>query len=396
MKPFSFGSETPFILPESAEAAETRMTTARTVPKFTADSTGKVSVAFETKEPRIDWIETVGPEGERIRVKTADGKIIPGTAMPIKEEPRRESFTDTYGNVWSRGLLPSGKPDPSDPGRLDVRARQEYVQGEDAQKRPILIAKPNPEPVNPWGGAAKAPGAMPSQKPTGAGVVQLGSAPGDVPMTDEQRRARRNLRGELPPAGMTQNEAESKGYKLQTGAQIETEGAINVTKNVLKDLQGLAFGEGGIWTDIPDTWAGRVAYAAKLKKAEIEQKGVGQKVKLYQDNLGAFGGGFARTVMQEKGVLTEPDLRRVMKAFPVVYPVPDSRDIATRKMGAVANAIDALQGIQYGDNKSANGILGKLEAEVSAIEKGGLGPVNGAIPSKGSTVGKYEIRPVRP
>lgn len=206
-----------------------------------------------------------------------------------------------------------------------------------------------------------------------------------VKMVDLSRL--RDSKGAMYPPGTTWREVKADGGRLLTNVQAGNEETNKVSKPVLDLVNRALFGEGGV-----DNMDG-VSLFPKESELENIRQGASNwwdsitnqnpRIVLYESQKESAMAGFARQ-RGEVGTLTEGDIARIAKGWPVLYPFPDSDKVARAKMRAQKAYMDARTRKIPASEAEANAIA---DAVLEGID---LGAGSSNVPRSGSGRRKWK------
>lgn len=323
-----------------------------------------------------------GPNGPVTLQTTKQGIPIPGSEIEEWVEPKFVRIPDKAGNEWQYKMRPDGTPDPS--------------------YQPIMVSQAPLQRVDvdtPGGGQATKFINPRAGGKSGGGIANKGAGGGlktkldlqDRPMDETTARMYRMPDGSMPTPGATPKDILAAGGRMISAQDAEMEGAVGTTTELVNELEKYALGEGGIFIGVKSGLMDRVGKAAESKMGQLTQSpGKGEKVALYESYKASFAGAMARTVMFERGVLTQPDIERAMRALPIIFPVPDTEEVAKTKFAAIKKFMGKLSRATKRDDVIAG--LAELEKAVGGSGKKSLGKPAEAVKKKS----KFEIISVEP
>lgn len=138
------------------------------------------------------------------------------------------------------------------------------------------------------------------------------------------------LPGNKPaPLGMTFRQAQAAGATVVSTADKATMQQAESAMAILDELEALAVGPDGIFTNIDSGAANRGAAALDFAMEAITQDD--PRVARFKDLSHGTVAAFVK-MMGEKGALAEGDVSRALGLLPRIFPIPDTGEVAEDKI----------------------------------------------------------------
>lgn len=203
------------------------------------------------------------------------------------------------------------------------------------------IARLTQEPETPFGGlfAGVPEGFEPvgfDIGPSGKPTLKFKRSELDKPLSPAELKSLRTAEGEKLPVGTTGREAEAAGARSVSAAEEAIELGQRGAQAVLGRLDELVnevFPEGEFFE--------RARAAPGLAATFVTQDD--PNVALYESLRKGTLAPIIRA-MGEKGALAEGDVQRAIELLPKLFPVPDSKEVAKRKLGQIREILSKVKG----------------------------------------------------
>jgi len=152
--------------------------------------------------------------------------------------------------------------------------------------------------------------------------------------------------GEPPPIGMTQEQALKEGYKVVSQSVEKQDVKLRSAEAVVGRIQSLAI---KIWggkdkkgkpisgvIDVEGGWD-RITQAPKVWFEVLKQQ---PDISIFESSKKGFASLMMKALGEER--VTDQDVERGYNLLPKVYPIPDRREVAERKLGQLFELFDEI------------------------------------------------------
>jgi hypothetical protein len=171
--------------------------------------------------------------------------------------------------------------------------------------------------------------------------------------------------GSTPPIGTTFKEAREMGAQVQSSAEQQRATQTQSAMGILDELQGLALGPNGAFTNIEPGLINRAGAALTHMVDMVTQER--PEVSRYEDLSRSALAPFIKS-LGESGALAEGDVQRALGLLPRVWPLPDTADVAAQKFEALKKILDT--GIRkYNEKQGTAGEIPPLPAGFTLDEE---------------------------
>lgn len=143
--------------------------------------------------------------------------------------------------------------------------------------------------------------------------------------------------GSTPPIGTTPSQARALGAKVVSSAEQQKAQQGDAALGILGQLRDLAIGESGVFNDVKPGLANRAAGALGAGIGLLTQDD--PRVSRYQDMSQATLAPFIK-FLGETGSLAKDDVARAIGLLPRLFPLPDTKEVATEKLNALEEIIN--------------------------------------------------------
>ena len=277
-------------------------------------------------------------DAQRLLGERAAGRELPTTvtgeqAIGPPEQVEPQSLVDLLTSPEQAGLaLQAGVPVGAIAELQKNKQMQQLMQqfmgggqipGAAPGAIPGLEPSPGAEPLRPDVGVTMGPGGVQLQMRPPSLTTQTVQTP-EGPRIKTFAQTAQGVRevADLGPAKIT---------AAEEAVEIGQRGALEV----LDQLENLSEN-----IHIEESFLGRLGGAAKAKYQQITQED--PDVSLFEDLKAATLGPMIRS-MGEKGALAEGDVERAIKLLPKTFPVPDSKEVATKKFRQIRDILKAAR-----------------------------------------------------
>jgi hypothetical protein len=142
--------------------------------------------------------------------------------------------------------------------------------------------------------------------------------------------------GTTPPIGTTYAQANSMGARVQSTADQQRATQADQALGILGQLEDLAVGPNGVFNQVEPGLVNRAASALTFGLDMIEQKD--PRASRFVDMSKATLAPFIK-FLGESGALAQGDVDRALGLVPRVFPLPDTKEVATQKLTALREII---------------------------------------------------------
>jgi hypothetical protein len=135
--------------------------------------------------------------------------------------------------------------------------------------------------------------------------------------------------GSSAPIGMTYREARDAGAKVLSNDESKRSTQVDNASAILSQLENLAVGENGIFTNVQPGVVNRAASAFDFALDWLSQDN--PDVSRFRDLSEGTIGSLIRS-MGESGALSDGDVQRALGLVPRIFPIPDTGRVARDKI----------------------------------------------------------------
>jgi len=189
----------------------------------------------------------------------------------------------------------------------------------------------------------------------GGTTVNVGGGPLDNPIPLAQLPSVKLPDGSTPKPGTTLREAQDAGATISTPQQEEAGHRFDTALSVVDQLESLGLGENGVFSNIEPGIQNRGEAALGLWWDRITQED--PRASQFND----LADGTLSTIIRnlgEKGSLSDNDQRRARALIPQVFPVPDTAEVARKKLADLRNLLNTAAGRRRQPANADNDPLG--------------------------------------
>lgn len=142
--------------------------------------------------------------------------------------------------------------------------------------------------------------------------------------------------GTTPPIGTTYSEARAMGARVLSTADQQRTQQADQALGILNQLEELAIGPDGVFTEVEPGLANRAASAIQFGLDMLEQKD--PRASQFADMSKATLAPFIK-FLGETGSLAQGDVERALGLVPRIFPLPDTGEVAKEKLDALREII---------------------------------------------------------
>jgi hypothetical protein len=142
--------------------------------------------------------------------------------------------------------------------------------------------------------------------------------------------------GQTPPIGTTYAEARQMGAQVLSAEDQKRTQQADQALGILNQISDLAVGPEGVFNNVMPGLANRAASAIQFGLDMIEQKD--PRASRFADMSQATLAPFIK-FLGESGALAQGDVERALGLLPRIFPLPDTKEVATDKLAALREII---------------------------------------------------------
>lgn len=142
--------------------------------------------------------------------------------------------------------------------------------------------------------------------------------------------------GNAVPIGTTFQQARDMGAQVQSSAEQARRTQADAALGILGELEALALGEGGVFTDVEPGFVNRAGSALLhgLNMLTQDDPNAARYEDLSKSTLAPF-----IKFLGESGALADGDVQRGLGLLPRIFPLPDTRKVAEEKINGLKEII---------------------------------------------------------
>jgi hypothetical protein len=143
--------------------------------------------------------------------------------------------------------------------------------------------------------------------------------------------------GKTPPLGTTFAQARDLGAQVVSGDDQKRAQQADQAVGILDQLEELAIGPKGVFNDVMPGMANRVASAVNFAIDMVDQKD--PRAAQFKDLSEATLAPFIK-FLGESGALADGDVQRGLGLLPRIWPLPDTKEVATDKLHSLREIVN--------------------------------------------------------
>ena len=175
----------------------------------------------------------------------------------------------------------------------------------------------------------------------GGTTVNVGAGPLDKPIPLSQLPNVRLPDGSTPKPGTTLRQAQDAGATVTTPQAEEAGNRFDTALSVIDELEALGLGDDGVFSKIEPGIQNRGEAALGLWWDRLTQED--PRASQFNDLADGTLSAIIRN-LGEKGSLSDNDQKRARALIPQVYPVPDTAEVARKKLADLRKLLNTAAG----------------------------------------------------